>query len=50
MKLENCIPILDMLVIFYFTMSLLYKTLQICVSVNYLNLKNTCGYSELRTK
>jgi len=43
MKLENNIRILDMLVIFSFTMSLLYKTLQIRVSVSYLNLKNTCG-------
>jgi len=47
MKLENNIRILDMLVICHFTISLLYKTLHIsvcvCVSVNYLIKKNTCG-------
>ena len=37
MKLENNIHILDMLVMFHSTMSLLYKTLQISVSVSYLN-------------
>jgi len=35
MKLENNIRILDMLVIFRFTMSLPYKTLHICGSVSY---------------
>ena len=54
MKLETNIRILDMLVIFHFTMSLLYKALQICVSVSYLRkLKKkirVVRYSELRIK